>query len=65
MRKVLTAAALLWALGLLVILYRYSENGRYQISSGGGAVIIDTRTGAIYEGTGMGGEVKQVTKAIN
>lgn len=48
LKTLLATAGAAWAVALLVLLYQYSQNGRYQFRNGEGALVIDTRTGAIY-----------------
>ncbi len=39
----------LWGVAVLIILYQFSQNGRYQIKSGEGLPLItDTRTGNVF-----------------
>ena len=46
MSKILEYAIMIFMASLLVILFRWSENGRYQINDGLSAPpLIDTRTG--------------------
>jgi len=45
MSKNLEYVIMVFLVGLLVILYGWSENGHYQVDVGTGAVIVNTRTG--------------------
>lgn len=45
MSKNLEIAIMVFLFVLLVILFRWSENGRYQVNVSSAAVFVDTRTG--------------------
>lgn len=45
MSEILEYAIIIFMAGLLVILFRWSENGHYQANLATGALLIDTRSG--------------------
>lgn len=47
--RILLALDVVWAFGLLFILYGFSQNGRYQDTGGNTVLLLDTRTGVYCE----------------
>ena len=63
MKRLLAAAAVLFACVALFLLYQIAQNGRYQFSPSS-RTIIDTRTGAVYEPDGTTGLSSPIIKPI-
>lgn len=53
LKYVLIGLAGAWAIAILVLFHRLSENGRYVFRSGDGMLVLDTRTGAVYRRNGV------------
>jgi hypothetical protein len=54
----------LWAAGATIMLYQYSQNGRYQFKEGSSKYIIDTRTGATYQADKYSGDTKLISRGV-
>lgn len=64
MRTALLAVICLLLCAVVYVLHQGAQNGRYQIKAEG-ALIIDTRTGALYDATGSPRRPDEVSPPIS